>query len=326
MNSFFLRFTEGVEGVPRHTISRELVGGKMRILYKPNEPMKEVQSRILRFLRGCAPKFFSSSSRSGGKGAVQNARRHMLQGHAFKIDIATAFPSTNVRRLMSEIARQVQTKYLHAPSEDEWWEFLLQYAVSKKGNLPEGALTSAFLFDWYCEVFLDRELRMVCRTLSGWAPSIRFTRYADDLVFSSLFRLGRDSKRATIRSIVCRAGFKENYNKTKVVRLPRDTISITGSFVGGSSKIGVSRAWLKQTEKMLYQAQTLGVTECGHDSSVIQGRVLYLLDVLRGKERLSSLEEKVLRLYLWYANATGMDSGWATKTLMNKSRPVENGR
>lgn len=318
MNPFFDRFLDGVEGIPRHFITHALIAGKWRLLYKPNEAMAEVQKRIRKFLRGCAPKFHSSYSKKGGGGAVKNARKHQAL-YRFKLDIKNAFSTTPIERLVPVIAHRVHYMTGCGVTPEEWLEFLRQYAISKEGTLPEGACTSSSLFDWYCEVFLDRQIRACC---SHWRDRVKFSRFADDMMLSSDWPIGRIRKRKVVRKILQSAGFKENCEKSVYVK-GRSSVQVTGSYVNGSRvySIGVSRAWLKDTERMLYQANVIGVSECGHVPSVIQGKVQYLLDVLRGRrEGLTTLEKKVLTAYIQYADKTGQDSIWAQNTIAKKGK------
>ncbi len=314
MHPFFTRFTKDVEGIPRHAIYPRLIGGKLRLVYEPNEAMREVQKRIIVFLRMCAPPFRSSSSRKGGRGAVKNARRHLRSTFVYKTDIACAFPSTDVERLIPHIARAVRKRYAKAPDVDAWREFLGTYSVSRKGGLPEGALTSPFLFEWYCELFLDRSIRASCQ---NWGMT--YTRYVDDLVISGLDRMSL-RRRSRIHRNLEQAHFSQNHSKTTLVQLSGNPVRITGTMVGRKNQVSVPRAWLKKTEVMLYQANTLGAALCGHKPEVLVGRMRYLLDVIRGKYWLNALEEKVLRSYEQYEFIPPRDLAWVHKVLVQKGK------
>jgi hypothetical protein len=303
----------GITGTPKHTIYPKRIGKKVRIIYEPNEAMRIVQGRIITFLSEFAPPFTSSSSRSGGRGAVRNARRHIEGRYVFKIDIKNAFPSTEIRRLIPVIAAGVKRKFADAPTEDEWWEFFSKYVVSREGRLPHGARTSSFLFEWYCERFIDMPLRLLC---AEWKAHVVYTRYVDDLVFTSDMPLSKKGKRSLIRAVIARAGFEENFKKTVSAKLAQKSISITGPCVGGESRIGVPRTWLKESEAVLYSA--LAREPEVKSSEIIHGRIRYLLDVIRGKRLLTSLEEKVLGQYLKYCLMYGIDVGWVHSTLKRK--------
>lgn len=316
MHPFFDRFVEGVEETPHHTIYPKTIGGKTRLIFEPNKPMRVIQKRIVRFLRPLAPTAKSSASRKGGSGSVKNRKQHEGNPYLYKLDFSDAFPTTQLGPLVPDIVKRVRKRYPDAPGESEWLEFLHRYVLTRKGTVPHGAVTSSFLFEWYCEMFVDRATRWYGMCCHG---GITYTRYVDDLIYTSHSHMGSQGKRWRLRRIVKKAGFLINHEKTEYVRRWKTRSLITGIGVGGGQPIGVPRAWLKETEKMLYRAQVFWPLEC-EDPLKIQGRVEYLLDVLRGKYDLTALEEKVLQRYIAYGAVIGFDTTWAEKTLFRKGR------
>jgi hypothetical protein len=94
-------------------------------------------------------------------------------------------------------------------------------------GLAVGGVLSPFLMNLYCEVYLDSKVRW-------WAErrGIVYTRYVDDLVFSSKRLITRDERRE-VRQFVVDSGFRVNHRKSRVLSLAQGTVFVT--------KVGLER-------------------------------------------------------------------------------------
>jgi hypothetical protein len=92
-----------------------------------------------------------------------------------------------------------------------------------------GSNLSPFLFNLYCEVYLDDKLRYYLeKSKDRQHPEKEFvyTRYLDDLVFSRNLPIGEYVRR-TIRRAIEDAGFSVNHRKSKVLVRSKGTIFVT---------------------------------------------------------------------------------------------------
>jgi hypothetical protein len=326
MYQFFTQFLVGTEAdgrdPPRHHFRWERVGKKVRRIGEPNEAMRIMQSRLLAYLANVAPSFVNAAARVKGPGAIRNASGHAGRNYLYTLDLRGAFPNTNGERLSGIIGEAVRRRYFRprsmlAPTDTEWYAFLQRYCFSRDGGLIEGALTSPFLLDWYCEVTIDRPVREVLsRRIGDWIVS---SRYVDDMTFSSRGRITRPFRR-TIREIIRAAGYELHPKKTVVAHLPeRTSVKVTGMSVARDGTIGIPWKTLKEIERMLYQAITTPLLFRQVRDNVIHGHARRVLDVARRQKKLSQLEAKILRHYAKFCTITGADSAWPTKVLLAKA-------
>lgn len=318
--TFFEQFTEGVIGVPSNTFYRkQKKDGSFRIIGKPNEPMKEIQERLLDFLRKHAPRLQSAAAAKDGLGSVRNARAHNESEFVFKLDFVNAFGNTDGRKIAAFVAARVRkyTPRVHAvPSEDEWFVFLSQCTLMRRGGLIQGSKVSPLLLDWYCEETVDRPIRrLLCRAMGKRA--VTYTRYVDDLVFSSRHRITR-ALRAAIRDIIIAAGYLENRWKTEVIQLSKSgTVKVTGPRIGKQHHFGLSRRKVKEIERML-DTQLNAPLFHTMKSEEIDGKLRYLLDVTRGKKELNALEARAIDKYREWCERNGRDAAWPARVLARK--------
>jgi hypothetical protein len=298
--------------------------------------MKEIQGRLCTYLASIAPRFHSASASKDGLGSVRNARAHKGHDFLWKLDFADAFDSVNSVRLASliaERARRYSSDKQNCPTSDEWYQFLSRYALTRKGGLIQGSRVSSLLFDWYCEVLVDKPIRKLIK--SGEAVPIRhefeaflytYTRYVDDLVISARYFHSflpspvTRAFRREVREIITRAGFKENPQKTVVANLKvHGAVLVTGVHVGSYSCLGLPRKVVKSYERMLDTAVNAPLFSTEAPES-IDGKLRYFLDVLRGKQGINKLEMRTLLLYIQWCKQTGRDTRWAEKMLARQKQ------
>jgi len=176
--------------------------GAKRILHSPRAPLRPIQNWILQaVLRSFQP----SEAAHGfvrGRSISTNASRHVGRRVLVGMDIADFFPSIVHRSVRKGFQ---QLGYPYGVTVD------LANLCTLEGVLPQGAPTSPALCNLAC-MSLDRRL-------SGLASSFGccYTRYADDLTFSS------DNERLpslipAIRRILDDEGFRVQEDKTRITR------------------------------------------------------------------------------------------------------------
>ena len=178
-----------------------------------------------------------------GRSVVDNARPHVGKRYILNLDLKDFFPT---------ITRQQVADCLTA--ESFGFSSLAAKLVSglatvrTKNNeevLAQGFATSPTLSNFICRE-MDKEIAGVAA-----AQGITFTRYADDLTFSSDTDILRPQGELVqqVKAIVERYGFRLNEEKTHLQRRGRRQ-EVTGLMV--TEKVNVSRRYVREIRSLLY--------------------------------------------------------------------------
>ncbi len=117
----------------------------------------------------------------------------------WKIDLRAAFDHVTFE-LMSSL-KDLPDEVRHTPS----------LFFHENGGLIQGAPASPKLFQLFCQQGIDPIIREFCKR-----NALTYTRYADDLLFSSRVPIGKNA-RERIRRIIRESGFQVNEDKVKLV-------------------------------------------------------------------------------------------------------------
>ena len=200
---------------------------RKRWIEAPDPELKSMQKRILLLLYSMAPSPHAHGFITG-RGIVSNARTHTGKRYIVKLDLKDFFPSIT----RSMIQKQLNDSGLITPENRSRLETLLNLCLLEN-RLPQGAPTSPAISNLVCRR-LDFLLAKVARR-----HQMKYTRYADDLTFSS------DSPICyhmipVIRRIVEQYGFRINERKVNVLkRHQRQTV--TGLVVNQAKQTSVPR-------------------------------------------------------------------------------------
>ena len=178
-----------------------------------------------------------------GRSVVDNARSHVGKRYILNLDLKDFFPT---------ITRQQVVDCLTA--EPFGFSSLAAKLVSglatvrTKNNeevLAQGFATSPTLSNFICRE-MDKEIASIAT-----AQGITFTRYADDLTFSSDTDILRPQGELVqqVKTIVERYGFRLNEEKTHLQRRGRRQ-EVTGLMV--TEKVNVSRRYVREIRSLLY--------------------------------------------------------------------------
>lgn len=200
-------------------------GGGERLIEAPGAELKRVQGRLNYFLQ--AAYFFEKSSAAYGfivgvkndtdrRNVLTNAKKHMGKPYLLNIDLLDFFHAVS-REKVVEIFQGPPFGFKRDIPD------LLADLTTYQGRLPMGTPTSPVLSNFACRR-LDEELLGYAQNML-WA----FTRYADDMSFSSQQAIDAD-KIDSIRAIVKKEGFELNQRKIKIFGPDQPKI-ITGLLV-----------------------------------------------------------------------------------------------
>ena len=300
-----------------------------------------------------------------GRSIADNASKHVGKNYVYNADLKDFFPSITQKRVKvalmhppfsfgadaahmlsglccahADIARKGREIYSEMKRKQWAGEGgKVSYRSEVPATLPQGAPSSPVLSNAVC-VRLDRRLAGLARRFE-----VTYTRYADDITFSSnqnVFREGYSFLKE-FRKIIADEGFTLNDGKLRLQKKGQRQ-EVTGLIV--NSKVNVCRKYIRDLGSLLYIWERYGVdtayarflrhnvdwrkTEDNaiHDSvlfrphmvETIQGRLAYIR-MIRGKDDpvWSRLNDRFLKLKEQYeargvvGNPTRILHSWSIK-------------
>ena len=173
---------------------------------------------------------------------VENAKMHVNKRYVLNLDLQDFFSSIKAYRVKALF----QSDYFRY---NEQVATALALLVTYEGTLPTGAPTSPVISNFIC-LQLDEMLLAFCCD-----KDIQYSRYADDLTFSSDHEITK-SHLQDLSTIINSNHFKINPKKTRL-KLNHRKQTVTGITV--NKKVNVDRKILKMVRAMLYDALQNGV-------------------------------------------------------------------
>ena len=200
--------------------------GGERLIETPTPELKRVLRTLNSFLQSVY--FFEKSSAAYGfitgvandddrRNVVTNARKHLGKKYLLNIDLKDFFHTIKREQVVFIFAEAPFQLRGELPD-------LLADLTTFHGRLPLGAPTSPTLSNFACRA-LDAELIAFAKDML-WT----FTRYADDMSFSSNQAFPAE-KLNSVRSIIEKSGFAVNERKVQLFG-PDDEKIVTGLLVG----------------------------------------------------------------------------------------------
>jgi len=234
----------------RHSTIPKKKGG-FREIYAPGKRLKRTQKCLNYFLQAhylwIRPKevhgFVINPHYKGPYcNIAENARAHIGKKHVLNIDLKDFFPSIT--------ARQVKALFLSPYFDyDEQMATALTLLTTFEGKLPTGAPTSPVISNFIC-LQLDKDIIDFC--LSN---NLTYTRYADDLTFSSDAKIS-DDEILDLINIIHKNKFRIN-GKKLYLRTSNQRQVVTGLTV--NEKVNVDRKLLKQIRAMSHDLSRNGL-------------------------------------------------------------------
>ena len=186
--------------------------GGWREIKSPSKELKAVQAWILRNILDRLSTSLYATAYVRGRGLLDNVNPHMSNRYFLSVDIRNFFPSVSSDRVHHLFGMLGYSKL--AANK-------LTRLCSYFSGLPQGAVTSPALSNLIC-LRLDRRLAgLVSRR------NIVFTRYADDITFSTNNRNTLPRLLPLVYRILRTEGFEPHQEKTRILG-PRTRCLITG--------------------------------------------------------------------------------------------------
>jgi len=234
--------------------------GGERLISAPMPHLKSAQNWVLHNVLYKLPLHDAAHGFVPGRSIVSNARPHVGRKVVINLDLQNFFPTVTYPRVWGLFrsfgySQQVATVLALLCTEPPIDEVVLDgqrwYVTRGQRVLPQGAPTSPAVTNLLCRA-LDRKL-----TKLATAMGFTYTRYADDLTFSSdgaeSESVGKLLRR--VRFLIHAEGFVVHPDKTRVHRRGRRQ-EVTGITV--NDKLGVERKTLRRFRALLHQIEKSG--------------------------------------------------------------------
>ncbi|VAW75852.1 Retron-type RNA-directed DNA polymerase [hydrothermal vent metagenome] len=233
--------------------------GGIRRIAAPMPRLKRLQYWILDNILNLLPLHTAAHGFVAGRSIISNAKDHMGSEIVINLDLENFFPTIIYRRVKGLFrsfgySEQISTILGLICTEFDFEQVKLDgqhyFVGSGERKLPQGAPTSPAISNLICQR-LDRRLAGMAK-----AMAYRYTRYADDLTFSSKSP-ARPVQKLLWRSrqIIRDEGFIINKPKTRIMRQHRRQ-EVTGIVI--NEKMSVNRATRKRLRALVYQIEKSG--------------------------------------------------------------------
>ena len=252
-----------IDHYSRFTIPKR--SGGARMISAPRPHMKAAQTRILRLILDCVPLHEAAMAFRPARNIADNARVHSHEesgGPAvvLRVDLQDFFPSITFKRVAGVfaqlgynggIATLLALICTEAPRVAATLDGNTSHVALGARFVPQGAPSSPALTNILC--------RRLDSRLSGMAKSYGFayTRYADDLVFSSTKGESAIKLKSGVLQILEDENLAVNPDKISIERRGQRQ-SVTGLIVNGAHGPRPSRRDLRRFRAVMHDIKTNG--------------------------------------------------------------------
>ena len=241
--------------------------GGTRTIHHPTPELKLVQRWVASYVGASCPVHDAAFAYRTGRNIKDHALAHTGAHYLLRIDLQDFFPSISI----SDVRAMLTTVEGLTDSDVEWCARI----VCRNQRLTIGAPSSPAVSNAVClrlDAALDGEARRV---------GARYTRYADDLYFSTtegriLGQLERDA-RVLIRSLNVPSHLRVNHEKT-THSSRRGRMTVTGLVLKPGGGVSVGR---KRKRSVRAQVHSMGALD-PPQRAALSGYLAFLKDVEPG--------------------------------------------
>lgn len=238
--------------------------GGTRQISSPKTQLRQAQSWVLANILQPIPVHAAAVAFRPGLNIADNARRHAGRAVVVRLDLKDFFPSITFKRVKNAfsglgfnegVASIFALLCTEAPRVALRLDGQLHHVALSERFLPQGACTSPALTNILC--------RHLDARMTGAAQKLGFTysRYADDLVFSSADDGANIVGLQNLAKLIIeQENLQINADKTAIMR-PHCRQSVTGLVVNqaaDANEVRVSRRDLRRFRAFLHRYETLG--------------------------------------------------------------------
>lgn len=232
---------------------RKRTGGH-RTIHHPSKELKAIQRWLIQHIIERWPVHDAAYAYRKGISIRENAEVHKNSNYLLRMDLASFFPSIDWDDLMNFLQSE--------PSGTEGWiesdRELFAKLVCRKGKLTIGAPTSPAISNSICYE-LDARLDGIAT-----GEGVRYTRYADDLFFSTRRQNILPDIPAQVRELLdsmeCPSGLRINADKTRHSS-KRGRRQVTGLVLTSDERVSVGRDRKRFIRSQIYKYDELSPEE-----------------------------------------------------------------
>jgi hypothetical protein len=250
--------------------------GGTRIIHHPSRQTKGVQHALMETVLSKLPIHECAYAyRRGLKSPLRrNAEKHSLFSYSIRIDFKDFFPSIVPNDLFSAINKN-STMKLEISDKQTLTKALFVKSKNKKQGLAVGAPSSPLISN-IVMYNLDREIQKIAESISGKNV---YTRYADDLVFSTNVKGGCQKFYDKVKSVIKKTQSPRLLIKEdKTVYLSKGTRRmVTGITITPEQHISLGRKRKRYIKKLIFDYKNMKLDAKG--KSYLEGFIAHILDV-----------------------------------------------
>lgn len=250
-----------------YTISKRGARG-IRTIYHPAKELKAVQRWLLREVIEFLPMHETAKAYRPGASIRDNASTHVEGRYLLRMDFRNFFPSITA----SDIQNYINNNAEHFEGWDEEDIEWFISVICRHGKLTIGAPTSPGVSNAVCYDF-DKKVASLCAE-----HNVSYTRYADDLFFSTKARdiLGEIELNVVkiVKDLTTPSGLRINEDKTHHSS-KRQRRVVTGLILTSDGKISVGRSRKRHIRSMIHKYENLADVE----RKELAGMLSYIRDV-----------------------------------------------
>ncbi len=275
----FTSLSEVINNPIYHTIEIPKKKGGKRNIDAPDNILKEIQHKLNYFLNAyylmIKPESvfgFVIQTHDLGKicAIAENAKPHVGKKQLLNIEIKDFFPAIKAKQVRALFQSELF-------GFDEHLATILALLTTYNGVLPIGAPTSPAIANFICYQ-LDNELQKF-----SMENDMAYTRYADDLTFSSAIKIDNDSI-LDIVSLINKHQFSINEKKFRIQSANRKQ-TVTGLVV--NKKVNVDRKFIRKIRAILYDIRLNGLKKAAMhhfkiDENIDEATLGYFIHRLEG--------------------------------------------
>lgn len=263
--------------------------GGNRIIYKPSKPLKVIQRHIAEKIYNQRNDILSKRSIKMSYGferessIYDNAKNHINKKYILNIDIKNFFDSFSDRRVYGFFNKN---KYYNFSKKFSW---ILSQILCVNNILPQGSPASPIVANSIMD-YVDCQIFKLAKRYN-----VYYTRYADDLTFSTNDKSFKDKKDEfilNITNLLSNNGLNVNEEKTRLMRND-ERQEVTGLTV--NEIVNVSKTYYKKVRAMVdhYIKEGYFYDFKGEETKIekLFGRLLYIFYVEELKTEKKSNEK-----------------------------------
>lgn len=239
--------------------------GGMRVISAPRGLIRDMQKTLAPLFTAAYEAHPAAHGFIPARSVVSNANEHTGQRLVLNIDLADFFPSINFGRVRGLLMARPFFMGAGAAS-------VIAQIVTHRNGLPQGAPTSPALSNFIAAT-LDRRLTRLAKE-----NRLRYTRYADDITFSTNqptfppavafldATTGKFAPGEALERSIAAAGFTINQRKVRL-QTRHQRQMVTGLVVNAASN--VQRKRIRKVRAMIHAWEKFGLEAAGREHFVL---------------------------------------------------------